>query len=277
MTHELVSVRRETAPVSVVIPCYRAALTIARALASVAVQSCRPYEVIVVDDGSTDDTLAVLSKLEKEYGASWLKVISLEKNRGPATARNCGWELASQPWIAFLDADDTWHYDKIALQFGFMESHPEIALSGHLCSDSQTRKPRLMKRFRVFECSLSGLLYSNSLRTPTVMVRRDIALRFPENQRYGEDYYLWLSCLGAGGRGAFLDLPLASTHKPAFGVAGQSAALWRMERGELGALAAVWYKKQISLLILAGAVGWSLLKFIRRLLITGFRRNREVV
>ncbi len=274
---DLVLVKEKTAPVSVVIPCYRAAATIVRALASVAAQSCRPSEVVVVVDGSDDATLKVLSVLVKEYGENWLKVFFLEKNRGPATARNYGWERACQPWIAFLDADDTWHAEKIALQFGFMESHPEIDLSGHLCSDLPTHEFQLTKHFRVLECSLSGLLYANFLRTPTVMLRRDIALRFPKDQRYGEDYYLWLSLVGAGGRAVFLDLPLAATHKPAFGVAGQSAALWRMERGELDALITVWRKKQISLLQLGGVVGWSLLKFIRRLLLTGFRRSRDMM
>ena len=269
--------KNELAPVSVIIPCYRSALTISRALASVAVQSQRPYEVIVVDDGSDDDTLKVLSAQVKKYGAKWLKVFSLEKNRGPAAARNYGWKQAGQPWIAFLDADDTWHADKIALQFGFMVSHPEIGLSGHLCSAPQTHVSRLSKRFGVAECSLAGLLYRNSLRTPTVMMRRDIALRFPENQRYGEDYHLWLSFVGAGGRAAFLDVPLAATHKPAFGVAGQSAALWRMEKGELDVLAALRHREQLSFLIFAGAFIWSLFKFIRRLLLTGFSRSKRVM
>jgi glycosyltransferase involved in cell wall biosynthesis len=263
--------KRESVPVSVVIPCYRAASTIVRALNSVAAQSQIPYEVIVVDDASDDDTCKILRGLVKEYGESWLKVFFLEKNRGPASARNYGWEQASQPWVAFLDADDTWHVDKLALQLKIMESHPEFALSGHLCGASRTSASGLPPRFRVSECSLSGLLYSNCLRTPTVMLRRDITLRFPEEQRYGEDYHLWLSFLGAGGRAAFLDLPLAATHKPAFGAGGQSAALWSMEKGELKALLAVRSKGYISWSKFVGVVSWSLLKFIRRLLITKFR------
>ena len=268
---ELVLAKKETAPVSVVIPCYRAASTIARALNSVAAQSYRPYEVIIVDDASDDETPKVLSLLLKEYGESWLKLFFLESNQGPATARNYGWEQASRPWVAFLDADDTWHGDKLALQLGFMESHPEIGLSGHLCGAPQTLVSGLPTRFRISECYLSGLLYSNYLRTPTVVLRREITLRFPEGRRYGEDYHLWLSFLGAGGRAAFLNLPLAATHKPAFGVSGQSAALWRMEKGELAALFAVWYREQISLAKFVWVAGWSLLKFIRRLLITGLR------
>ncbi len=269
---ELALAKKETAPVSVVIPCYRAASTIARALNSVAAQSYKPYEVIIVDDASDDETSKVLSLLLKEYGESWLKLFFLESNQGPATARNYGWEQASRPWIAFLDADDTWHADKLALQLGFMESHPEIGLSGHLCGAPQTLVSGLPKRLQISECSLSGLLYSNYLRTPTVMLRREITLRFPEGQRYGEDYHLWLSFLGAGGRAIFLDLFLAQTHKADFGDAGQSAALWRMEKGELAAIVTIWRQGQLALPIFAGAIVWSLLKFARRLLITGFRQ-----
>ena len=263
--------KREAAPVSVIIPSYRAAATIARALASVAAQGQRPYEVIVVDDASDDDTCKILKGLVKEYGESWLKVFFFEKNQGPAAARNYGWEQASQPWIAFLDADDTWHVDKLALQLGVMASHPEFTLSGHLCGTSQTSASGLPPHFRVSECSLLRLLYANILRTPTVMLRRNITLRFPQGQRYSEDYHLWLSFLGTGGRAAFLELPLAATHKPAFGAGGQSAALWPMEKGELKALFAVRSKGHISWPKFAGAVSWSLLKFIRRRLITRFR------
>ncbi len=270
-------VKRKAAPVSVVIPCYRAGTTIGRALASVAAQSRSPKEVIVVDDGSDDETLKVLALMAEKYGSSWLKIFFLENNRGPAAARNYGWERASQPLIAFLDADDSWHVDKLALQSEFMESHPEIVLSGHGCADYQTLMARLPTRFRVVKCSLSGLLYTNSFRTPSVMLRRDIALRFPEERRYGEDYYLWLNIVGAGGRAAFLDLPMAVTYKSAFGVGGQSAALWRMEKGELEALAAVRRKRETSFLIFAGAFIWSLLKFFRRLLISEFRCFKRVM
>ena len=260
-----------TAPVSVIIPCYRAALTIGRALASVAAQSRKPCEVIVVDDGSDDATLKVLNGLVKEYGESWLKVFFRKTNQGPATARNYGWERASQPLLAFLDADDTWHVDKLALQFGFMERHPEFALSSHLCGAPRTSELELPPRFRVTECSLTKLCFSNSLRTSAVMLRRGISLRFPEGWRYSEDYHLWLSFLGAGGRAVVICQFLATFHKPFFGASGQSAALWRMEKGELEALFAVWCRKSLTLPMLVGALSWSLLKFIRRLLITRFR------
>ena len=106
------SLQESLAPVSVVIPCYRCSLTIRRALASIAQQSLKPAEVILVDDASGDGTLAVLKELASSY-PNWMRLIALETNRGAASARNEGWAAASQPFIAFLDADDTWHREKI--------------------------------------------------------------------------------------------------------------------------------------------------------------------
>ncbi|MBC7511115.1 MAG: glycosyltransferase family 2 protein, partial [Ferruginibacter sp.] len=118
------------APVSVVIPCYRCTSTIRRAILSIAGQTRRPAEIILVDDASPDETLRVLYEIEREY-SGWIKVISSKMNLGPAAARNIGWNLASQPFIAFLDSDDAWHPKKIEIQYYYMHKHPRISLSGH--------------------------------------------------------------------------------------------------------------------------------------------------
>jgi glycosyltransferase involved in cell wall biosynthesis len=103
----------DLASVSVIIPCYNCAGTIHRALASVASQSLRPAEVILVDDHSTDDTLQSLYRLQDRYGREWIRIIEQPVNGGPGTARNMGWNAATQTYIAFLDSDDTWHPKKI--------------------------------------------------------------------------------------------------------------------------------------------------------------------
>src|SRR6185503_10449018 len=95
-------------PVSVVIPCFQAHATLPRAVASVAQQSARPRELIVVDDASGEDTAAVLRDLQRRYGEDWLRVVRLERNQGPASARNAGWQAARGEYVAFLDADDSW-------------------------------------------------------------------------------------------------------------------------------------------------------------------------
>ncbi len=95
-------------PITVIIPAYNAAAYLEEALASVRAQTRSPAEVIVVDNGSTDDS----QKIARRAGA---RVLLLERPNLSA-ARNEGIRAASQPWIAFLDADDLWHPDKLASQ-----------------------------------------------------------------------------------------------------------------------------------------------------------------
>ena len=133
--------RRRPAPVSVVIPCFEAAATLERALDSVRAQTWPPAEAILVDDGSADETPALFSRLlegdraETDRGGEatppYLRTIRLDRNRGPGAARNAGWAAATQPLIAFLDADDAWHSRKIEIQADFMLARPGVALSGH--------------------------------------------------------------------------------------------------------------------------------------------------
>jgi|GEM_PF-1101078 glycosyltransferase involved in cell wall biosynthesis len=105
--------------VSIVIPAYNRAATIARALVSAAAQTHRPLEIIVVDDGSTDDTL---SAIDTEACPVALTVIALGQNQGVAAARNCGITAARGDFVAFLDSDDEWRADKIERQLAALDS-----------------------------------------------------------------------------------------------------------------------------------------------------------
>ncbi|HUO67213.1 MAG TPA: glycosyltransferase family A protein, partial [Gammaproteobacteria bacterium] len=108
--------------VSCVVPAYNAERYVARALESVLEQSRPPDEIIVVDDGSTDGTAAVL----ESYG-SRLRVVHQE-NSGPAAARNRGIRMATGEIICFQDADDEWHRDKLAKQLVLLEARPEVGI-----------------------------------------------------------------------------------------------------------------------------------------------------
>src|SRR5262245_28003536 len=97
--------------VSVVIPAYQAASTIERSVASAIGQSRPPEQVIVVDDASTDDTSGLV---ERAFGRR-VQVYRLPENVGAGAARNFGIGKASGKYVAFLDADDEWHPEKLAL------------------------------------------------------------------------------------------------------------------------------------------------------------------
>jgi glycosyltransferase involved in cell wall biosynthesis len=109
--------------VSVIIPVYNGQETICRAIDGVLGQSYREREVIVVDDGSTDSTVELLRKY-----ASKIRLVE-QKNGGVASARNHGIKLADGEYVAFLDADDFWIQEKLAIQVEILRRHPSVGLT----------------------------------------------------------------------------------------------------------------------------------------------------
>ena len=226
---------------------------------SVLRQSARPAEIFVVDDASDDGSSATLARL----GVA-VRTISLEPNRGPAGARNAGWQAATQPYLAFLDADDTWHVRKIELQLAWMEAHPRSLLTGHRIREHAVGEPSVSSIERATRVSPLMLLAANRFQTSSVMLRRSLSQRFAEDKRYCEDYLLWLEIVLGGGEAHYLDAPLATRFKAAYGAAGASARLWAMERGELDALRRVWRAGLLGFSGFAAAATWSGMKFLRR-------------
>jgi len=258
------------APVTVVVPCYRCAATIERAVASVVAQTQRPAELILVDDASGDGTVQVLQSLRERHG-HWITVVEQAVNGGAASARNTGWDRATQPYVAFLDADDAWHPQKVEIQYAYMVQHPEVAVSGHLCRQlpaTSTTPPGWPVRVgRANRLTWRALLVHHAFVTPSAMLRRDMPFRFASGQRYMEDQRLWLEIVGGALQVVKLDAELAAIYKPGYGVSGLSADLWRMEQGELANYRYFFHQGKISPPLLAVLYGYSLLKYVRRLLI----------
>jgi len=179
--------------VAVIIPCYNAAPYLARALDSVFAQTYRDYCVYVIDDGSSDDTAAIL----RSYAGH---VISLQqKHSGQAAARNHGIRLSDSPYIAFLDADDEWLPEKLERQLKMLHKAPR---AGMLYSDCFNQGDGRFARsyFAQIGTPTGGRVFEQFLRicgvyTPTVIVRRECLLDvglFDETFPVGEDYNLWL-------------------------------------------------------------------------------------
>lgn len=261
--------RNEFTSVSVVIPCFRCTGTIERAVASVAAQTRRPAEVILVDDASGDDTQKLLQKLSQHFEPGWIKLVFLEQNVGAASARNAGWDQATQTYVAFLDADDAWHPKKIEIQTAYMEANPDVVLSGHgyrrLGHDRLPDWP--VTQGGVAPIRKWPLILSNKFVTPSAMLRRDVVHRFVEKQRYMEDHMLWMKIVCAGGCAVKLDAELAAIYKESFGVAGLSSQVWLMERSDLGNYRRLYQKKDINAIQFSFLVIYSALKYVRRLLI----------
>ncbi len=218
------------APVSVVVPCYRCGSSIGDAVASIAAQTLRPAEVVLVDDDSGDDTLEALHRLAARYQAGWIKVVPLPANGGPSRARNAGWQHAGQAYIAFLDADDSWAPRKLELQMAALAADPAIALIAHRMDvrDRDSSAPPLRPPVRTAIVGRRRLLLNNPFPTASVVLRRDLPFRFNEGFRRVEDYLLWAQIAHSGYRCAKINQVLASWHKSTYGAGGLSGDLAAM-------------------------------------------------
>lgn len=262
---------------SVIIPCHNCAATLERAIRSVVVQTVRPAEVILIDDASVDDSRRTIEIVQSRYGNEWIRSICLETNCGPGVARNTGWEVATQPYIAFLDADDAWHPRKIEIQYGWMEAHQEVGLSGHACpvhTHGVSMVDDVAPRARSLH--VVQFLISNRFSTPTVMLRRDLPYRFEGGKRFAEDYLLWLQIILDRVPITYLDAPLAVIFKRAYGDAGLSARLWEMEKGELAVFWTLAKERRLAMPVALACMGYSILKYMRRVLIVALRQLRRV-
>lgn len=263
--------------VSVIIPCYRCADTIERAVESVINQTLTPKEILLVEDCSDDAgiTLAALYHLQQNFqGEVAIRVIPLKQNGGPGSARNAGWAAAQGTYVAFLDADDAWHPEKLEFQYRWMRMRPEIALTGHGTTRLEANEiPDIpIGQPRSYSVSALKLLLSNQFPTRSVMIRNDIPFRFRPGKRYAEDYLLWLQIVLTGYHAHYLDVILAFSYKADFGDAGLSKHLWEHEKGELATFGQLYRERLIPLLTYGAVSVFSLLKFLRRLFLWAFRK-----
>ncbi len=264
-----------TASVSTLIPCYRCSDTIGRAVDSVAKQTLQPAEVILVDDGSGDTTLEVLLQLQRDYGKDWIKVIALKNNGGSSVARNTAWEFASHDYIAFLDADEVWHPEKIAVQYSWMTCYPDLALSGHesvrIKPGDQVNPNPIPKDIKASFVSRNQILLFNMFSTAGVIIKRNLKQRFNPSLKTGEDYFLWLEIILGGSKAAAINCPLAYSFKAFFGESGLSENIWEMEENELRIYQMLWKYGYITLVEFRLLSIWSLAKYYRRYSICSLR------
>jgi glycosyltransferase involved in cell wall biosynthesis len=184
--------RRPT--VSVVIPAYNAGWCVRKAVDSVLAQDWRDFEVIVVNDGSTDDTATVLA----EYGHA-IRVID-QPNGGMSNARNAGIRAARGVFIAFLDADDWWLQGKLRRQVAMLQARPELGF----CSCAARVEDMDGALANLWQCpqwqgSLLAYLFQGGASVPgscsAVLARRELVLTagaFDEALRGAEDPDLWI-------------------------------------------------------------------------------------
>ena len=193
--------------VSIVMPAYNAEKTIAQSIASVVSQTSSDWELIIVDDASTDTTAQVVQGFVK--ADERIRMYTNKKNMGIAYTRNFGIQQAQGQWIAFLDSDDCWCKSKLQKQLDFIAKTSAkitytgtayVNLAGQLSNYALPAKQTL---------SYGELLKANLMSCSSIMVLRDLMLRHPFPQGFmHEDYAVWLNILKEVGYAYGLDEPL---------------------------------------------------------------------
>jgi len=198
--------------VSVLMPCYNAADTLTSTLESLTRQTLTDYELIAVDDGSTDGTLDLIQK--RAAGDARIHLVS-QDHGGIVKALNAGIGKCQSGYIARIDADDHAHPDRLAKQVSFLDQHPDIAIVS--CQVRGFPLENLRQGFEVYLDWQNSLLTDDDIRReifvespmahPSVVVRKDWLLEVGAYQERGwpEDYDLWLRLYLAGAR--FAKLP----------------------------------------------------------------------
>ncbi len=181
--------------ISVIIPTYNRSLYIERAILSVFQQTRSCDELIIVDDGSQDDTDKVVDRLKNDHNVSLTYIY--QDNSGPASARNRGVRESSSELIAFLDSDDHWYRRKLEKQINMMNDNPN-----YLVSHTKERWMRRGKHLNQKKIHIprSGYLFDHCLQLcavgmSTVMARRELFDTigwFNEDFHCCEDYEFWL-------------------------------------------------------------------------------------
>jgi glycosyltransferase involved in cell wall biosynthesis len=209
-SRDRLSISPESVLVTVIVPAYNAARTLADCLASILAQSYRFFELLIIDDGSTDETGQIAAQFaQRDPERVRLLTHPGGENRGVSASRNLGISRAKGKYCAFLDADDVWHPRKIEIQLAYMERFPRVALSytkgriirtgeGHrFMADDHDILGHRSTRSRMFNAKMILMIEINYIFS-SVMVRTDTIRDvggFAENLPFQSEDRIMVACV----------------------------------------------------------------------------------
>lgn len=222
----------ESERISVVMPLYNKEAEVERALRSVIEQSLTPGEIIVVDDGSTDGSRAIVERIIAEHPEAGIRLIT-QQNSGVSAARNRGIAEAKGDYIALLDADDAWLTGYIAEVCRLMEYYPDAdaySTAFDIVSGTKRVAANVPTTEGYINIAEEALQHRYPIIPSTATLRRETVLRaggFPEGMRIGEDQWLWVKMVQQGAKFCFSPMSLVRYSRTA---SNRSASIYRTEQ-----------------------------------------------
>ena len=179
--------------VSVIIPTYNSSKFILKTLDSIVNQTLEPFEIIIIDDSSTDDTVQLLNRYIKFNKTNNIHIYRNQLNSGPGLSRNLGIKKSKGSFIAFCDSDDIWNKNKLELQTKLLENHPIVGTSFKIIDENGRNK--VVNYHGLY--NYRKMLVNNYIACSSVMINLNIISK--EDLLFEscihEDYLLWLQLL----------------------------------------------------------------------------------
>ncbi|WP_337137371.1 glycosyltransferase family 2 protein [Morganella morganii] len=261
--------------ISVIIPLFNGEDVIIRALNSIIAQTKKVDEIIIINDGSTDNSVTVINNFIDKYKTYNIRVINKE-NGGVSSARNVGILNAKNEIIAFLDCDDEWLENKLDIQLKHILNSDTVLVGGNHF-EYPLKYISIKKADLVNEVNLKNLLFRNYFQPSTVMTKKSVCLKvgcFDENQKYAEEGQFYYK-LSSHGKLIHINKQLViydGGKKKGFGHSGLSGNIDLMEKGELRNLKYAYKNLNIGIITYTTAVSFSILKYLRRKLLKMIKR-----
>lgn len=237
--------------VSIITPVYNAARFLAETLASVRAQTLTDWEHILVDDGSTDDSVAIVEAAARDD--SRFRLLRMAKNGGPSAARNLALDAARGRFIAFLDADDLWLPEKLARSVEWMTEHGYAFIYHdyrHISQDGSRVGALIIAPDKLDQRTLYTRRGHGGCLTVVIDRQQIPQVCFPDlkNPDYPEDFYLWATLIKQGHTGHRLPADLGryrlSNNSRSANKLESARNAWRLYRSISGlplGLAAFWW------------------------------------
>lgn len=258
--------------VSIIVPYYNSEKTILRALDSIKNQVFKDYEIILINDGSKDNSEQIVEMYI--YNNKDMKIKNLNQtNKGPSAARNNGIKVANGEYIAFLDSDDSFEPNKLEIQMGFLEKNKDIfiASTNYIIQKGDDIIIRYRQYKEYEESNFYKMLFKFFYCLPTIIIKRQVfedGMFFKENKNYAEDHLLFLE-IARKYRGVRLAVPLTRIYKFEFGEGGLSENLNNLKLNEYDNFRILYEnninsKKKISILLYYVTLFMAYLKHLKR-------------
>jgi glycosyltransferase involved in cell wall biosynthesis len=244
---------------SIIIPAYNAGDTILNTLYSIQTQSFDDFEIIIINDGSTDNTENVAMNFFTKNNITNYKYFKTN-NKGVSSARNIGWNNSIGEYICFLDSDDIWHKDKLKIINQVILKY-NCDFIGHLYQVNKLTQTYDINE-NPYKLNIMKYLIRNLFQTSCVCLRRNIPMRFDESMSYSEDYDLFLRIVKSYNCYK-IDCVLTTLGRPPLSKGGLSYNRIQMRRGEIRAYIKFCFAYKWFIFLLPFLMIWSLIKYLR--------------